>query len=218
VSADGPATATPSAIVCRRGTRTGSRAAREATSPGIAAVCTPTMRVPRRRSLTASATPASRPPPPAGTSTVPGGLALLEQLEPERALAHDDRKVVERRNEEEAALGGDRPGALLRALRRDHVERPAHLERAGALQVLALQRDLHAGETPEREARPERRRAHEPGDPPARGLHLAEGHPRARLAHDVHDEARGRCAGARIDERCRAAALGATIAPRWPGE
>ena len=54
--------------------------------------------------MTAIAIPLASPPPPTGTTTLREVGHVLEQLEPERALAGDDVRVVERVHERQPAL------------------------------------------------------------------------------------------------------------------
>ena len=73
------------------------------------AACTPITRTAGSSDLTAIATPDARPPPPSGTTTQRQVGEVLDQLEPERALPGDHRRVVERVAERHAVLG--RPSA-----------------------------------------------------------------------------------------------------------
>ena len=66
------------------------------------------------RGLTAAAMPPSSPPPPAGTSTVAHVRALLEDLQPDRALPGDDVDVVERVHEHGAGALGERAARAAR--------------------------------------------------------------------------------------------------------
>ena len=63
-------TAMPSAIVAPSWTRTGCPAASEAGTAAAASACTPTTRTGGSASLTATAIPDARPPPPTGTVIV----------------------------------------------------------------------------------------------------------------------------------------------------
>ena len=71
--------------------------------------CTPTTRTSGRSDFTAIAMPASRPPPPVGTSTVCRSRRLLDDLQPGGALAGDDVDVVERVDQHRPGLGLERP-------------------------------------------------------------------------------------------------------------
>ena len=67
----------------------------------------------RAQALIAVATPLASPPPPTGTSTRPVVGRSSDDLEPDRALAGDDPVVVERRDDRQTALRGDRLRACL---------------------------------------------------------------------------------------------------------
>src|SRR3954464_3934010 len=110
VSSPGAFTAIPSAIV------------KPGPSGSVPDAWTPTTRTPGRTALTASAVPAHKPPPPIPPTTVspppaaPKGpddrldvAGLLDQLEPDRALARDHRLVLERVHERRACIGGVLP-------------------------------------------------------------------------------------------------------------
>ena len=58
------------------------------------------------------ATPLASPPPPIGTSHGRQVGQVLDELEADRPLARDDPVVVERRDDRQAAFGGDRLGHL----------------------------------------------------------------------------------------------------------
>ena len=69
-------------------------------------------RPPRCCALIAVAIPEASPPPPTGTSTLERSGDLLEQLEPDRPLPGDHRRVVERVDEGEALGLGVVAGVL----------------------------------------------------------------------------------------------------------
>ena len=117
----GRCTAMPSATVVTRSISTGRPAASEGVQDAQPAACTPITRMSGRSALIAMAMPESSPPPPSGTTTVSASRRLLEQLQADRALARDDRRVVERRHQH-ATLGIGARGrvALLERLAREH--------------------------------------------------------------------------------------------------
>ena len=121
-------------VAARRARPARSRRAR------ASAPCRPSLRARRRRSPrpgTASAMPEASPPPPHGMTIRAGGAAeLLDDLEPDRALPGDDRRIVEARHHGRAGLVGDPRGDLLAALGPAVVE-----DDLGALAARAL--DLH---------------------------------------------------------------------------
>ena len=121
VRSPGRLTAMPSAIVSTAPAATGSPRRSDSGYGAHAATCTPITSTSGRADLTAIATPEHSPPPPTGTTTRARSGHVLEQLEPERALAGDDVRVVERVHEREAAV--------VRALAR---ERDAVVDRAAA--------------------------------------------------------------------------------------
>ena len=102
----------PSARPAVRSSSTGSPAASARVSLGAPAGSTPTTRASGRRRLTAVATPARRPPPPTGTSTVATSGRLSMICEPERALPGEDGGVVVGRDERLPLGGGDGQRAL----------------------------------------------------------------------------------------------------------
>ena len=85
----------PSAIVDIDSARTGSPAANEPGQAAALAACTPITRTRAGRKCTAAAIPATRPPPPVGTTMV-ATSDLLEDLQPNGGLAGDDFGVIER--------------------------------------------------------------------------------------------------------------------------
>ena len=87
MSSPGALTAIPSAIVSE-----------------VSATCTPITSTSGRADLTAIATPLQSPPPPDRDHDAREVRDVLEQLEPERALARDHVGVVERMHEREPAL------------------------------------------------------------------------------------------------------------------
>ena len=71
---------------------------------------TPITRASGQSALTAVATPEIRPPPPTQTTTVATSGRSCDDLEPDRSLAGDDARVVERRDVlERARRRGSRP-------------------------------------------------------------------------------------------------------------
>ena len=123
VTSPGRPTAMPSAIVRIAVSAAGAPAASEAGYAAAPAACTPTTRDVRVGRLTAAAIPASSPPPPMRDEDRGHLRALLEDLQPDRALAGDDVRVVERVDEHG-------PGALGELVRRrealvDGLRRPA---------------------------------------------------------------------------------------------
>ena len=125
----GRLTAMPSAIVSADVASIGSPACIDSGNGAHAAAWTPMICTSGLASLIASATPAHSPPPPTGITTLRQVGHVLEQLEPERALAGDDRRVVERVHERQpAALGAlqrARPRRRRRSCRRRGRSRPA---------------------------------------------------------------------------------------------
>ena len=105
VSSPGRLTAMPSAIVSAGSTATGSPSRSESANGAQAAAWTPTTSTSGRCVLIAIATPLTSPPPPTGTMTLREVRHVLEQLEPERALAGDHVEVVERVHERRPAVG-----------------------------------------------------------------------------------------------------------------
>ena len=93
----------------------------------ISRACTPMTFTAGRSALIAMAIPPMRPPPPTGTSTASRSGHLLQQLEPDGALAGDDARVVEGVDEDQPALGLDLAGAGV-----------------GLVEVLPVQDDLGA--------------------------------------------------------------------------
>ena len=125
----------PSAIVSAASTATGSPAAATRTTRSVDLHADDLDAGPR--DLTAIATPAASPPPPTGTTTFARSGDVLEQLEPERALAGDDVGVVERVHERHAAPRCARARARLEARRRptSPPRRTVGAERLGALDL-----------------------------------------------------------------------------------
>ena len=190
VSSPGCLTAMPSAIVIDAVASTGSPRWSDSTYGAHAATWTPTTSTSGRADLTAIATPLHSPPPPTGTTTLARSGHLLEQLEPERALAGDDVGVVERVDEREPALAR----ALLRG--DSGTRRPTSPPRCTiapwprAASVLAIgasagtktshgtpMRARRRGDAPARGCRP-RRRPRRPRSPPRRARRASRRVPR----------------------------------------
>ena len=101
----------PSAIVSAGATSTGLPRSSDAGNAATVSTWTPTTSTSGRARLDRDRDAAASPPPPTGTTTFARSGDVLEQLEPERALAGDDVRVVERVHERHAGLA--------RALARD---------------------------------------------------------------------------------------------------
>ena len=78
--------------------------------------CTPTIRTSGFTARSAVAMPAARPPPPMGISTVAASPHLLGELEPDRPLARDHARVLERMDEGRIRLLDVRPCSRHRVL------------------------------------------------------------------------------------------------------
>ena len=99
----------PSAIVAGASTDTGCPAASEGGYAAAPAACTPTTRTSGRSAFTATAIPAASPPPPMPDHDRAHLGALLQDLQPDRALPGDDVRVVEGVDEDRAGLAARTP-------------------------------------------------------------------------------------------------------------
>ena len=108
-------TAIPSAIVWVCGTGVIAPFSIELTYGAQPAASTPITRISGRTALIALAMPDSRPPPPSGTTTASISGRVLQDLEPDRALAGDHDLVVERVDQRTAGTLGLLPGGLDRS-------------------------------------------------------------------------------------------------------
>ena len=103
----GQPTAMPSAIVAIPSSATGCPAASDAGKAAALSACTPTTRTSGRIDLTASAMPASSPPPPVQTTTVRTSGTCSRISSPTVPWPGDDVRVVERVDQHRAGLLGE---------------------------------------------------------------------------------------------------------------
>ena len=95
----------PSATLCVFGSVTGCPASSDAFIAAAPAGSTPMTRTAGFDCLIAAATPATRPPPPIGTSDRRDVGTLFEDLEAGRPLSRDDPLMIERGHHRQAACG-----------------------------------------------------------------------------------------------------------------